>query len=405
MDTKSNLQTNLQKEPERQKSDCPYCGDAPINHNLFYFSSLFSMTVDSHILSITRYAPDFIRDFVDFLMASFFNISIFLGISKLGSDINKTKTFRSRVIWEEAEKRGIKMEQVIMLGSPLDQYRARLGGKTVYFNSLPIPPERMNMKKNWDDKFLLKKEFAAQNIPIPAYFQFPLFFPQNLQKIFSKFKAPIIVKPRVGSRGRHTITNIQNLEQFKEGVNVAKQICSYLVAEEHLSGYVCRATFVDGKLMGFYRGGAPAIVGNGIDTVEKLILSKDASRPDRVEKVLINEELRNHIMRSGFKMTDIVPEGIILPLTHRTGRLAGGVTKEMLDELHPSFIPILEKAARIVNLPVVGFDCIVPDPTRPADSQRWGIIECNTLPFIDLHYYALEGKPKNIAGAVWDLWQ
>jgi len=76
----------------------------------------------------------------------------------------------------------------------------------------------------------------------------------------------------------------------------------------------------------------------------------------------------------------------------------------MLDDLHPSFIPILKQAAKIVDLSVVGFDCIIPDPTKDANSQRWGIIECNTLPFIDLHYYALEGKPKNIAGMIWDMW-
>jgi len=58
-----------------------------------------------------------------------------------------------------------------------------------------------------------------------------------------------------------------------------------------------------------------------------------------------------------------------------------------------------------VGLSVVGFDCIIPDPTKDANSQRWGIIECNSLPFIDLHYFALEGKPKNIAGMIWDMWE
>ena len=60
---------------------------------------------------------------------------------------------------------------------------------------------------------------------------------------------------------------------------------------------------------------------------------------------------------------------------------------------------------RTTGLMVAGFDSIIPDPTQPADSQHWGIIECNTLPFIDLHYYALEGKPQNIAGMIWDLWK
>jgi cyanophycin synthetase len=156
--------------------------------------------------------------------------------------------------------------------------------------------------------------------------------------------------------------------------------------------------------MGFYRACAPAVVGDGESTIEQLILEKDKNRPDRVEQVLINDELKSHVERAGFTLDEILPVGINLPLTHRTGRLFGGTTREMLSLLHPSFIPFLEKAARVVDLPVVGFDCIVPDPTEDANAQKWGIIECNTLPFIDLHYYALEGKPKNIAGKIWDLW-
>ena len=146
-------------------------------------------------------------------------------------------------------------------------------------------------------------------------------------------------------------------------------------------------------------------MGDGRKTIKELIEEKDAKRHNRVERIRIGEELHSHIFRSGFKIDDILPEEFSLSLSHRIGRLFGGTTKEMLDDLHPSFIPILKQATKIVNLPVVGFDCIIPDPTQNANSQKWGIIECNSLPFIDLHYFALEGKPKNIAGMIWDMWQ
>ena len=157
--------------------------------------------------------------------------------------------------------------------------------------------------------------------------------------------------------------------------------------------------------MGFYRGGSPYVIGDGKKTILELIKEKDSHRQDRVEKIDINDEVKDYLSRSGFHLEDILSEGVRLSLTYRTGRLFGGVTREMLDELHPSFVPILTEAAKIVGLPVLGFDCIVKDPTQDALTQRWGIIECNTLPFIDLHYYALEGKPKNIAGAIWDFWK
>ena len=397
-------QISNQPQPHRKASKCIYCGDSYAPHALYFFSSIPSVLFDTHVIKTTKNAPLFIRNFVDWLFFVFFEVSILLHISKLSDDINKTNTFRSRVVWEEAKRRGIDMKQVIMLGKPLDLYRTRMRGKVIYFDSLPIPGERLIMKNNWDDKFLLKQELSAKDIPVPKYFSFSIFSPTNLEEIFSKFEMPVIVKPRVGSRGRHTVTNIHTLDQFKRGVETVKELCGFVSVEEHLQGDVCRATFVDGKLMGFYRGISPYVIGDGVKTIEELIQDKDANRNERVEKVVVNQEVKDYVARLGFSTGDVLPEGLRLSLTYRTGRLFGGATREMLDELHPSFIPILTKAAQVVDLPVLGFDCIVPEPTAPANSQRWGIIECNTLPFIDLHYYALEGKPKNIAGAIWDMW-
>jgi cyanophycin synthetase len=395
---------NKFSEPVSKKSSCVYCGDAPINHKLFYFSSMLSVVMDNHILRVTKHAPLFMRDFIDFLLKLFFEILLFLGLARLSTDINKTRTFRSRVVWEEALRRGIDMKQLIVFGNPVDLYITKIKGRRVYFNSLPIPERMLSMAKNWDDKYILKQEFLKNSIPTPACIQFPIFLSPNLEQIFSKLQKPIIVKPRVGSRGRHTVTNIYTLEQFQKAVDIARQICAHLVVEEHLTGYVCRATFVQGELLGFYRGGAPYVVGDGKKTISELIKEKNDNRPARVESVIVGGEIEDYISRSGFKLDDVLEKDFKLSLTYRTGRFYGGATKEMLDELHPSFVPILTKAAKIVGLPVIGFDCIIPEPTEDASTQRWGIIECNTLPFIDLHYYALEGKPKNIAGRIWDLW-
>ncbi len=392
-------------EPHSQKIACPYCGDAPMSHYLFFLGSLFSVVFDGHVLRVSKFAPTFLRDFADWTLKLSFSIFLLLKLATLSSDIDKTVTFRSRVIWEEARRRGIEMQQLILLGKPTDHYRAKKNGKTLYFNSLPIPQRLINSKKSWDDKFVLKNEFTKANIPVPQYIQFSIFRPRNIAALFRVLRKPLIVKPRVGSRGRHTVTNIHTVEEFKSAIKIAKKLCPYLMAEEHLNGDVCRATFVNDELMGFYRASVPYVIGDGKKTVRELIDEKDKVRPERVEKIVITEEVESQIKRAGYGMNSALPPSVRLPLSHRTGRFFGGATKEMLDELHPSFIPVLKRAAEIVQLPVIGFDCIIPDPTRDANTQRWGIIECNTLPFIDLHYYALEGKPKNIAGAVWDLWQ
>jgi D-alanine-D-alanine ligase-like ATP-grasp enzyme len=296
------------------------------------------------------------------------------------------------------------MEQILILGRPLDQYRAIINGKRIYFESLPIPYKFLDMKQNWDDKITLKKELTKHGIPVPQSLQLPFLNLKSLAKVFSKLPKPVIVKPKIGSRGRHTVTNINTLEQFIAGVKIVKKISVSISVEEHLDGYVCRATVVDGKLAGFFRTCAPYVVGDGVKTVKELIDERDANRNPRVQPVNTSVEMHNQISRAGFSIDDVLPSGVKISLSHRAGRLFGGTTREMIDELHPSFVPILEKAGKVVGLAVAGFDCIIPDPTQDQASQKWGIIECNTLPFIDLHYYALEGKPRNIAGMIWDMW-
>jgi len=277
-------------EPQVKKSFCSYCGDAPINHAFSFLESVVSVTLDNQGRKIIKYVPSFVKDFADSVPELLFRILALLKLAKFSPDTSKANSFRSKIIWEEAKKRGIAMEQVIFLGKPLDFYRARLKvkDKYIYFESIPIPPEFLDINHNWDDKVFLKKEFGKYGIPVPNYFElFHFGFPalgwsafggKNLENIFSKLPKPIIVKPHIGSRGRHTVVNINTEEQFQEGIKIAGEICSYLIVEEHLRGSVCRATLVNGTLAGFYKGDAPALVGDGKKKIRELIADLDKYR-------------------------------------------------------------------------------------------------------------------------------
>ncbi len=99
-----------------------------------------------------------------------------------------------------------------------------------------------------------------------------------------------------------------------------------------------------------------------------------------------------------------MPVGKTIDLIEKIGIGYGGYKAEEIAITHPEIIRILEAAGRLVNFPVMGFDFIIPDIRKHPDEQSWGIIECNSLPFIDLHHFPLEGAPVNVAKYVWDLW-
>ena len=59
--------------------------------------------------------------------------------------------------------------------------------------------------------------------------------------------------------------------------------------------------------------------------------------------------------------------------------------------------------AETVDDPLFGVDIIMESMARSWRDQPCGIIECNSLPAIDVHHVPLRGTPRDVAGAVWDM--
>ena len=117
-----------------------------------------------------------------------------------------------------------------------------------------------------------------------------------------------------------------------------------------------------------------------------------------------NEQLELFLGRLGYTLETVLEKDLSIDLSEKIGISYGGSSREMLAETHPKIITELTRAGKLVNSPVIGFDFIIADPTQSPDAQIWGIIECNSLPFINLHHNPIEGTPINVAAKVWDLW-
>ena len=123
-----------------------------------------------------------------------------------------------------------------------------------------------------------------------------------------------------------------------------------------------------------------------------------------MSEILINDDLLNFLQRQNYSLESVLESDKIINLSAKTGRMYGGYTKEMLPEIHPKLHSMFKKASELIEAPVAGFDLIIEDPTKDPGLQQLGIIECNSLPFLDLHYFALEGTPIHLGSNVWDLW-
>ena len=396
--------SNTQPDEEKKKK-CAACGTSPVNHRMTFVMSVADGTIGVFFNFLFGWTtPNQNGYFINSFQHVQYNVFKFLRMAVPNTDPEKAITGRSRLIWDEAIRRGIPMEQLVIWGRPLDQYRAKIDGTWFYFESLPIPPWAVQSAYGWlDDKFKLKQRLEKGIIPTPRVRKVSSW--NGARKAFTELTHPVIIKPRLGSRGRHTTTNIQNETQLREGYDVGRVITPFLIEEEHLDGSVCRATVIGGKLVGFFKADAPTVTGDGVRTVEQLIADKNAHHSKELGDIYINEDIRSFIARKGYTLESALPKNETLALSAKTGRMYGGVTREMFADVHPKLRAVFDRITEYVPAPVLGFDLIIKDPTADPDTERWGIIECNSLPFIDLHYFALEGPKNDLAPYIWDLWK
>jgi len=348
----------------------------------------------------------------DKISVPFFKTMVFFKLGYFSDKPDAKDTWRTKCFWEEGMRRGIKMRE-FHLGPIRDAFIAeykspRQGGasQTIIFDGLPRPGIKESESIKWmDNKGIMKEKFLKEGLPVaPGGVAFTK---RSALRIFDRIKKPVITKPNLGSRSRHTMIHINTPEDLIAGFKKAKKLSPLVVVEEELPGYLFRGTLIGGKLAGVVKRDQPEVEGDGIHTLRQL-LEEENKRPERAgpifHRIIVDKETEIELKRENIMMDDIPEKGRVVTFSQKTSRGCGGTTTEVTDMIHPDNVAMLEHIAKFLNDPLIGVDFIIEDITKSwKEEQHCGIIECNSLPFIDLHHYPLFGKPQNIAGKLWDL--
>lgn len=387
----------------RNMDNCLNCGENPIPHRATWlFSSLDILAHPARKTLIHSRLGNFLDFLVDRALLVSYKIGGKIGLIKFNDDVEKVKFARAKVLWQEAIKQNIKMREIKPFGLAVDVYEASIGDKNIIFNGLPRPDDYDQTTLDWlDDKWLLKQNLTRLGFPVPKGGTATSL--GAARKIFRSLNMPVVVKPRRGSRGRHTTTFVSTEEELKIAFKVAQQICHWVVVEEQIMGPVYRATIINNQLVGVLGGDPAKICGNGITTIAELITQKNKTRHPRVSEVKITEKLKTFLKRNGYMLESVLPENKLLDLSEKVGIAYGGTSFDATDQTHPETKKMFIRLAAAINNPILGFDFILSDINRSYQDQICGIIECNAAPFLNLHYDPLIGQTRNAAKYVWDL--
>jgi carbamoylphosphate synthase large subunit len=109
-----------------------------------------------------------------------------------------------------------------------------------------------------DDKAVFKKTCEKNSLPVPkggVAWNY-----EEAKKIFDRIQKPVIVKPRLGSRGRHVVTYVRNHDDLRHAFHIARQLCLWVIVEEQIIGPVYRGTVIDYEVGGILSGTQPMVL-------------------------------------------------------------------------------------------------------------------------------------------------
>jgi len=384
---------------------CKDCEPAQEIHFVAYMSVLLGMISAPLFDLLELFFKNTAEAISNKISFPFYRLMVFLKLGYYTYNPDEKDSWRTKCFWEEADRRGIKMYQ-FHLGIIRDIFIAEYKNKKITFDGLPRPNKKEAESLSWmDNKGIMKKKFQSENIPVARGGTAWTY--KKALKIFNKIEKPVITKPNLGSRSRHTMIHLHTPKELKIGFKKAQKLSPIVVVEEELRGYLFRGTLIGEKLVGVVRRDQPEITGDGIHSIREL-WEQENKRPERegpiFHKIPIDKEAEIELSRQNVNMETIPEKGRVITFSQKTSRGCGGTTTEVTGLIHPDNIEMLEHVGRYLKDPLIGVDFIMEDITKSwHEEQHCGIIECNSLPFIDLHHYPLFGKPNNVAGKLWDL--
>lgn len=279
---------------------------------------------------------------------------------------------------DEARRRGIGVE---VLDAEGGFFRLIHGGRSILCRESLSELTTAVAMSRCDDKAVTRRLMEKAGLRVPAQ---RTAGDLEADIAFLKEHGAVVVKPARGEQGRGISVDVRGVEALKSAIELARRTCETVLIEELVKGDDLRLVVIGFKVVAAAMRRPPCVTGTGQHTVEQLIekLSRRRAAATGGEShIPLDLETERCVMMGGYELDSILPEGETL-LVRKTANLhTGGTIHDVTDRLHPKLVEAAVKAAREIDIPVVGMDFIVTRPEEP----DYAIIEANERPGLANH--------------------
>lgn len=209
---------------------------------------------------------------------------------------------------------------------------------------------------------------------------------------------PVVLKPYNGKMGRSVYVNIKDYNEFKEFYEEIATKYGKVLAEKFIKGDEYRFTFVNGRIVGIANRIPANVVGDGINTVERLVLEKNKERNITKnpihKKIELDDESKRVLTKNDRSLVYIPNFGERIFLRENSNVSTGGDAIDVTDQIDINIKRKISKALQsIQGLKVCGADVLI-------DGGKITILEINSNPMLSMHHFPWEGKRRNVIGKV-----
>lgn len=276
----------------------------------------------------------------------------------------------ARIIVEEAHRRGIEVQ---VDNADAGLFTLTHGGRRVRCReSLSDLTTAVSMTL-CQDKSLTHSTLKAAGLLLPAQ-QLAGNGDDNLA--FLEAHERIVVKPLDGEQGHGVAVDLRSIEDVQHAIERAKAFDSRVLLESFHEGLDLRIVVIGFEVVAAAIRRPAEIIGDGRHTIIQLIEAQSRRRAAATSgesKIPMDEETERTVADAGFSYSDVLPMDQRLAVRRTANLHTGGVLEDVTTILHPVLLDAAVRAARALDIPVVGLDLMVP----AADQPEYVFIEAN----------------------------
>lgn len=284
----------------------------------------------------------------------------------------------ARVIVDEARRRGITVRVLdAATGHLLLSHRGR---DVLAFDSLSELTTAVAVKR-CDDKRLTRALLADAGVRVPRGREATF---DDADEDFLTEVGALVVKPDHGEQGAGVTVGVHDRTHLLRAVEEARRQSDQVLLEELVRGEDVRVVVIDHAVVAAAVRRRPQVTGTGRHSIAELIDEQSrvrAAATNGESTIPIDEDTGDALADRGYTLDDVLAEGETLQVRRTANLHTGGSMHDVTHCLHADIAKACVRASRILAIPVVGLDLLVPS----VEHGDHVFIEANERPGLAYH--------------------